>query len=136
MKTEKDPKDRAAEEITSRRKKLREVNEARCKQLSAYFEECRVERIAMMRKRHAFLSEIVKDYETLENFAREKREYFEMMGIEFDLKDSYISLYFNLGYNEYEQYYVEPVKDGGIKVSQFVDWQNEVCANERLNIFT
>lgn len=39
------------------------------------------ERYAMMRKRHAFLSETVKGYTSLEDYARDKDEWFAIIGI-------------------------------------------------------
>lgn len=39
------------------------------------------ERYAMMRKRHAFLSETVKGYTSLDDYARDKDEWFAVRGI-------------------------------------------------------
>ena len=96
----------------------------------------RSESIAKMHKRHVFLSDLVKEYTNLEDFARDKSEFFEMMGVEFGSGEKCISLYFQLDYNDYEQYFVVPTNDGRLAVSHVIWWQNEVCANEILNIFT
>ncbi len=96
----------------------------------------RKESIAKMHKRQAFLSDIVKEYTTLEDFAREKSEFFEIMGVEVGSGEKCVSLYFQLDFNEYEQYFVVPTDDGKLAVSYVSWWQNEVCANEILNIFT
>ena len=100
------------------------------------FQEMRSESIAKQQKRHAFLSDIVKEYTNLEDFAREKSEFIEMMGVEMGSGEKCVSLYFQLDYNEYEQYFVIPTGDGKLAVSYVIWWQNEVCANEILNIFT
>ena len=100
------------------------------------FQEMRAESIAKMHERHAFLSDIVKEYINLEDFAREKSEFFEMMGVEVGSGEKCVSLYFQLDYNEYEQYFVIPTGDGKLAVSHVIWWQNEVCVNEILNIFT
>lgn len=59
-------------------------------------------RYDMMRKRHAFLNEIAKQYSSLETFARERDEWFAIRGIELTLHHKCISLYISLGYDEYE----------------------------------
>lgn len=40
----------------------------------------REERYAMMRKRHSFLNLMVKSYTSLEEFAKEKDEWFAILG--------------------------------------------------------
>lgn len=93
------------------------------------------ERFAMMRKRHAFLSETVKGYTSLKDYARDKDEWFAILGIELSLRESCISLWIQLDYGEYEQYFVVPTSDGKLAVSHIIWWQNDVCANEVLDIF-
>ena len=126
------------ESRAERRRKLREeiINSETAARLRETFQEMRAESIAKMHKRHAFLSDIVKEYTNLEDFAREKSEFFEMMGVEVGSGEQCVSLYFQLDYNEYEQYFVIPTGDGKLAVSHVIWWQNEVCANEILNIFT
>ena len=41
-----------------------------------------------------------------------------------------------MDFNEYEEYFVVPTEEGRLAVDPEVWWQNEVCANERLNILT
>lgn len=100
------------------------------------FQSMRKESIANMHKRHTFLSDIVNKYTNLEDFARDKHEFFELMGVDVGRGEKCVSLYFQLDYNDYEQYFVVPTKDGRLAVSHVIWWQNEVCANEILNIFT
>lgn len=123
--------------VDSRIKALEEIrNSEVAALLRNTFEEIRQDSIAKMHKRHAFLSDIVKNYTNLEDFAHDKSEFFEMMGVEFGSGEKRISLYFQLDYNEYEQYFVVPTNDGRLAVSHVIWWQNEICANEILNIFT
>ena len=121
-----------------RRRKLREeiINSETAALLRQTFQEMRAESIAKIHKRYDFLSEIVKEYTNLEDFAREKSEFFEMMGVEVDSGEKYVSLYFQPDYNEYEQYFVVLTGDDKLAVSHIIWWQNEVCANEILYIFT
>lgn len=107
-----------------------------CSSMLETFQNMRKESIAKMHKRHSFLSDIVDKYTNLEDFARDKSEFFKMMGVDVGSGEKYVSLYFQLDYNEYEQYFVVPTKDGRLAVSHVIWWQNEVCANEILNIFT
>ena len=121
-----------------RRRKLREeiINSETAARLRGAFQAMRKESIAKMHERHAFLSDIVKEYTNLTDFTHEKSEFFEMMGVEVGSGENSVSLYFQLDYNEYEQYFVVPTGDGKLDVSYVIWWQNEVCANEILNIFT
>ena len=93
------------------------------------------ERLDMMRKRHAFLREIATQYSSLEAFANERDEWFAVRGIELTLCEKYISLYIQLDYTKYEEYYVIPGKDGHLTISEVIMWQDECCANTYLNIF-
>ncbi len=90
----------------------------------------------MMRKRYKFISETVKGFTNLEEYARQKNECFSEIGVEPELKEDCVSLYFEFPGNEYEQYFVIPTKDGRLTVSHVIWWQNDLCANELLNIFT
>lgn len=94
------------------------------------------ERYAMMRKRHAFLSETVKGYTSLDEYARDKDEWFAILGINLSLSDICISLYIYLEDNDYEDYYIVPTTDGHLAVSHVIWWQDPYCANDVFNIFT
>ena len=124
------------ESVSERRKKAREeiINSETAKRLRQAFQEMRAQSVGKMHKRHAFLSDIVKEYTNLEDFTRDKSEFFEMMGVEVSCGESCVSLYFQLDYDEYEQYFVVPTNDGKLAVSHVIEWQNEACANETLNI--
>ena len=50
------------------------------------------ERYAMMRKRHAFLSETLIGYTSLQDYASDKDEWFAVRGIALRLMDDCISL--------------------------------------------
>ena len=131
---------KAIEILQKSRAERRKLARIRNSEKAAYwrkvFQDMRSESIAKMHKRHVFLSDIVKEYTNLEDFARDKIEFFEMMGVEVGSGEKCVSLYFQLDYNEYEQYFVIPTGDGKLAVSHVIWWQNEVCANEILNIFT
>lgn len=131
---------KAIEILRKSRAERRKLARIRNSEKAAYwrkvFQDMRSESIAKMHKRHVFLSDIVKEYANLNDFVYEKSEFFEMMGVEVGSGEKCVSLYFQLDYNEYEQYFVIPTGDGKLAVSNVIWWQNEVCANEILNIFT
>lgn len=94
------------------------------------------ERYAMMRRRHAFLTESVKGYTSLEEYAKDKDEWFAILSVELSAGEKCISLWFQLGYYDYEEYFIEPSVDGQLVVSPIIAWQDFCCANSYLNIFT
>ncbi len=97
----------------------------------------RTKRIEMMRKRFEWLSKLVKDCNTLEEFSCKFDEYLGIRGIEFRYMqgERVATIYFSFCSNEYETYsIIQNIAD--IQVSPIVLWQNEVCATEELNILT
>lgn len=60
----------------------------------------------MMRKRHAFLSETVKGYTSLEDYARDKDEWFAVIGISLTYDVDFVSLVIALDYEGIEEYFV------------------------------
>lgn len=94
------------------------------------------ERYAMMRKRHVFLEELVKQYTSLDDLAKDKDEWFAIIGIELTHDGKYISLYMSLGFKEYETHHVIPGKNGKLTVSEVIWWEDPYCFNNVINIFT
>lgn len=90
----------------------------------------------MMRKRHLYLNEIAQPYISLDDFAKEKDEWFAITGIELTHCGKYISLYMPFGVDEYETYHVIPGKDGHLTISEVIWWQDPYCFNDLINIFT
>lgn len=78
------------------------------------------ERYAMMRKRHAFLSETVKGYTSLEDYARDKDEWFAIIGISLTYDVDFVSLAIALDYEEIEEYFVWTTDYGKIALSSEV----------------
>ena len=91
----------------------------------------RSERIDMMCKRFEWLSKLAKDCSTLEEFCYKYDEYFGVRGIELKRTGTVVGVCF-CGH-ECETYSI--IQDtSAIQVSPIVSWQNEVCANEEINI--
>ena len=94
------------------------------------------ERCALMRKRHKFLHDMAKEYTSLEEFAKDKDEWFALVGDELKLHKTLISIDMWLDYGEYEMYYIIPDGKGHLAVSELVSRKDDCCANSTINIFT
>ena len=94
------------------------------------------ERFALMRKRHKFLYEMAKQYTSLEDFAKDKDDWFALVGDELSLHHNLISIDMWLDDGEYETYYIIPDGNGHLTVSEVISWQDDCCANSTINIFT
>lgn len=95
------------------------------------------DRFEWMRKRHAFLNDIVKPYTSLSELVKDKDEWFALRGIDLTKNDDdgYASIYIWLDYGEYDAYFVIPGKDGHLTISEIVLWQDDCCANTYVNPF-
>ena len=94
------------------------------------------ERFALMRKRHKFLHEMAKQYTSLEDLAKDKDEWFALVGDELSLHHNLISIDMWLDNGEYETYYIIQDGKGHLTVSKIISWQDDCCANSIMNIFT
>ena len=47
--------------------------------------------LEMMRKRYDFLSELVKDYKSVDNFFEDKKEWFDIVGIELTKAENFLA---------------------------------------------
>ena len=94
------------------------------------------ERFEWMRKRHAFLYDIVSSYTSIDKFVKDKEHWFALLGMDLGLRNGYAYIDMWLDYGEYELYFVIPGKDGHLTVSEVISWQDGACANTHLNIFS
>lgn len=94
------------------------------------------ERVAMMQKRHAFLSSLATDCATLKDFTVKYEEYLGVIGwnlVQY-AGDDYLSLTIWLDYGEYECYHIYE-NDEALKVSAAIEWKDDYCADDIFNIF-
>ena len=91
----------------------------------------RYERIDMMRKRFEWLSNLARSCPTLEDFCNKYDDYLGIIGIELKRKELNIDVCFCA--HECEIYSIVP-NISGIQVSSIILWQNELCANEEIDI--
>ena len=61
--------------------------------------------LEMMRKRYDFLSELVKDYKSVDNFFEDKKEWFDIVGIELTKGENTLGVYFELGDGQYQFFF-------------------------------
>ncbi len=87
-----------------------------------------------MRKRHAHFTEIVKDYTSFDDFLHDWREKMELWGVEVNEGEDIISLYIQLDFTDYEEYYVIMGNDGHLAISSVAECK-ELCASTLVNIF-
>lgn len=93
------------------------------------------ERIALMRKRYAFFSEMVKGYTDIHTFFIENDERFAIMGMELSEGDNYLTIYIQLDFTEYEYYHIVVDSQGRLVVENNVTWDYR-CATSEVDIFT
>lgn len=94
------------------------------------------ERFAWMRKRHKFIHDMVKIYTSLEDFAKEKDEWFALVGDNLSLGEEFAIIDMFLDYGEYETYFIIPDGCGHLTVSEVLLWQDDWCCTSFMNIFT
>lgn len=95
------------------------------------------ERLAMMRKRQAFLSQFTEGCSTFEDFIKANDEKLAIMGIELKHNpgnDHHITLWIQLDYTDYEAYHVVHAVEGGLEISNIIWWQDDYCANDLMDI--
>ena len=94
------------------------------------------ERFEWIRKRHAFLCNIVSSYNSIDEFVKDKEHWFALFGMDLGLQNGYAYIDMWLDYGEYEMYFVIPGNYGNLTVSEVIRWQDDTCANTYLNIFS
>lgn len=92
--------------------------------------------LELMRKRHAYFSQLVAKYTSIGDFIADNEEHFTLMGVELsgNEESAWINIDFEL--NNYELYTIERKSDGNLCISDEVLWQNDYASNSTINIFT
>ena len=96
----------------------------------------KAERIEMMRKRQAYFSAIAEEYASFADFIKAQDLWLALMGVELTEYSKYITLYIQLDFTEYEQYYIIKSDEGILTVSDIIMWQDDYCCNSWMNIST
>ena len=122
-----------------RRRKIDEMRE-RFAPLRDYMAQHRKETLELMRRRHAYYTQLITDAEikTAEEFYERYSEQFLMYGIELKLSDNkkWCSIHLELEDYDYEDYGVEDGKDDTLaEVSPEVSFK-DMFNNVEVNIFT
>lgn len=92
--------------------------------------------LEMMRKRYDFLSELVKDYKSVDNFFEDKKEWFDIVGIELTKAEKFLGVYFELGDGQYQFFSINQELGQAMLVDPIVMFQNWSCDSAEINILT
>lgn len=92
--------------------------------------------LEMMRKRYDFLSELVKDYKSVDNFFEDKKEWFDIVGIELTQGENSLGVYFELGDGQYQFFSINQEPGQAMLVDPIVMFQNWSCDSAEINILT
>ena len=96
----------------------------------------KAERIEMMRKRQAYFSAIAEEYVSFADFIKAQDMWLALMGVELTEYSKYITLYIQLDFTQYEQYFIIKSDEGTLTVSDIIMWQDDYCCNSWMNIST
>lgn len=114
---------------------MRELDPEKIQENRKIYNDIREDSLVKMRKRHAGFTELVKEYRSFDDFMRDWYEKMTLFGAEVCKCSDCISIYIQLDFTDYEQYYVIMGKDGHLAMSPVVGWEDK-CANTLTNIFT
>ncbi len=114
---------------------MREIDPAKIREYRRIYNEIREANLVNLRKRHAGFTDLVKGYSSFDEFMRDWYEKMTLFGAEVDQRSDCISIYIQLDFTDYEQYYVIMGKDGHLAMSSVVRWE-DMCANTLTNVFT
>lgn len=92
--------------------------------------------LEMMRKRYDFLSELVKDYKSVDNFFEDKKEWFDIVGIELTKGENTLGVNFELGDDQYQLFSITQEPGQIMLVDPIVMFQNWSCDSAEINILT
>jgi len=92
--------------------------------------------LEMMRKRYDFLSELVKDYKSVDAFFADKKEWFDIVGIELTQGENSLGVYFELGDGQYQFFSINQEPGQAMLVDSIVMFQNWSCDSAEINILT
>lgn len=92
--------------------------------------------LEMMRKCYDFLSELVKEYESVDAFFADKKEWFDIVGIELTKAENFLGVYFELGNGQYQFFSINQEPGQIMLVDPIVMFQDGCCASAEINILT
>ena len=92
--------------------------------------------LEMMRKRYDFLFELVKDYKSVDAFFADKKEWFDIVGIELTQGENSLGVYFELGDGQYQFFSINQEPGQAMLVDPIVMFQNWSCDSAEINILT
>lgn len=95
-----------------------------------------IDRLGMMRRRHAYFSAVAEEYGSFTDFIKAQDMWLSIMGIGLTDCGQYLKLHIQLSSSQYEEYYVIMDKDGQLNISDIVMWNDNVGCASYLDICT
>lgn len=95
-----------------------------------------INRFEMMRKRHEYFSAVAEEYTSFADFIKAHYMWLAIMGIELTDCGTYVKLYIQLDFSEYEEYFIVQNDDGTLTVWDIVRRYDETCSTHYVNILT
>ena len=92
--------------------------------------------LEMMRKRYDFLSELVKDYKSVDTFFADKKEWFDIVGIELTQGRTLWASISNLAMVNISFFSINQEPGQAMLVDPIVMFQNWSCDSAEINILT
>ena len=96
----------------------------------------REQRLEMQRKRVSYFKEIAEKYNSIQDFINDYKEKFAILGIELNGGEESASLYIQLDFTDYEQYYIIQTPSGQLTCSHIIWWKDEWCCTSFRNVIT
>lgn len=98
--------------------------------------EMREEELAKRRERRAYFAAIAERYASIDAFIHENGHWLDMVGIELTADGDHLTLYIQLDFTDYEQYYIVCGRNGRLTASKIVGFHGWDCAFHWMNTDT
>lgn len=89
-----------------------------------------------MRERRAYFAAIAGRYASFDAFIHENGHWLDMVGIGLIAGGDYLTLYIQLDFTDYEQYYIVCGRNGRLTASRIVGFHDWDCACNLMNTDT
>ncbi len=95
-----------------------------------------IDRLDMMRRRQAYFSAIAEEYTSFTDFIQAHDMWLAIMGIELTDCVSYLKLYIQLDFSEYEEYFIVKDDEGRLTVWDIVRRYYEAYSTHYVSLIT
>lgn len=95
-----------------------------------------IDRLEMMRRRHAYFSAVAEEYGSFTDFIKAQDMWLSIMGIGLTDCGHYLKLHIQLSSSQYEEYYVTLEDNEYLTVSEIIRWNDDYCCTGYINVIT